>query len=185
MNTSTYEVTKRDNNRIVLEEKIFLSGGKEKKQKVSLGYSGEVIVIRLDKKNPKGNSDPLFHFFEDDAKPWAQRCDFVIFQLKNRSIHVYCLEFKSASLPNGLVDQLNASEAWCRAVHSIINLYTGEKKRLNLTKFVFLCTPDPIVYLDDDDGYIQRDHTIKHYDYNELKSMTLDDLENQCKVLVG
>ena len=185
LNTTTYEVTKRDNDRIVLEEKIYLPGGQEKKQKVRLSYSGEVIVLRLDKKNQRGNSDPLFHFLEDDAKPWAKRCDFVIFQLlNNRRINVYCLEFKSSTLPEGLVDQLKASEAWCRSIHSIINLYTGEKKRLNLKKFVFSCMDDPSAFLDVED-YILRDHNIKHYHYEDLVGLQLDDLENQCTALIG
>lgn len=183
LNTNTYEVTKRDSGRIVLEEKIFLPGGIEKKQKVRLGYSGEVIAIRLDKKNQHGNSDPLFHFLEDESKPWAKRCDFVIFQLHRRQINVYCLEFKSASLPDSLVDQLNSSESWCRSVHSIINLYTGDKKRLNLKKFVFSCMDDPSAFLDED-GYIRRDHNIKHYHYDDLKSIKLEELDNECPILV-
>ncbi|WP_456417137.1 hypothetical protein [Thiolapillus sp.] len=184
LNTNEYEVTKRDNDRIVLEEKIFLKGGEERKQKVRLGFSGDVIAIQLDRKNRSGNSDPLFHFFDDNAKPWSKRCDFVIFQLLNRRINVYCVEFKSASLPEGLVDQLTASEAWCKSVHSIISLYTGEKKRLNLKKFVFSCMDDPSRFVDAE-GYIMRDHSIRHYHYDDLSSIKLEELENACPVLVG
>lgn len=184
LNTNTYEVTKRDNDRIVLEEKIFMQGGAERKQKVRLGYSGEVIVIQLDKKNQRGNSDPLFHFFDDDARPWSKRCDYVVFQLLDRKITVYCIEFKSASLPESLVDQLSSSEAWCKAVHSIINLYTGEKKRLNLKKFVFSCMDDPSRFVDQE-GYLNRDHSIKHYHYDDLNNMSVEELENECPVLVG
>ncbi|HCK93996.1 MAG TPA: hypothetical protein DHW71_13455, partial [Gammaproteobacteria bacterium] len=162
LNTNEYEVTKRDNERILLEEKIFLKGGADRIQKVRFAYSGDVIVFQLDRKTRNGNSDPLFHFFDDNAKPWSKRCDFVIFQLLNKKINVYCIEFKSASLPDGLVDQLKASEVWCKAVHSIIGLYTGEKKRLHLKKFVFSCMDDPSRYVDDD-GYILRDHSIRHY----------------------
>lgn len=184
LNTNTYEVTKRDNDRILLEEKIFMQGGAERKQKVRLGYSGEVIVIQLDKKNQRGNSDPLFHFFDDDARPWSKRCDYVVFQLLDRKITVYCIEFKSASLPESLVDQLSSSEAWCKAVHSIINLYTGEKKRLNLKKFVFSCMDDPSRFVDQE-GYLNRDHSIKHYHYDDLNNMSVEELENECPVLVG
>ena len=184
LNTNTYEVTKRDNKRIVLEEKIFMQGGGERKQKVRLGYSGEVIAIQLDKKNQRGNSDPLFHFFDDEARPWSKRCDYVIFQLFNRKINVYCIEFKSSTLPESLVDQLKSSEAWCKAVHSIISLYTGEKKRLNLKKFVFSCMYDPSRFVDDD-GYMNRDHSIRHYHYDDLSNIKLEDLINECPVLVG
>ena len=184
LNTNEYEVTKRHNDRIVLEEKIFLTGGAERKQKVHLGFSGDVITIQLDRKNRSGNSNPLFHFFDDNAKPWSKRCDFVIFQLLNRRINVYCIEFKSASLPEGLVDQLTASEAWCKSVHSIISLYTGERKRLNLKKFVFSCMDDPSRFVDDE-GYIMRDHSIRHYHYDVLFSIKIEELENACPVLVG
>jgi len=184
LNTNEYEITKRDNDRIVLEEKIFLKGGAERKQKVRLGYSGDVIAIQLDKKNRRGNSDPLFHFFDDNAKPWSKRCDFVIFQLLNNRIGIYCIEFKSSTLPDGLVDQLKASEAWCKAVHSVINLYTGEKKQLRLKKFVFSCMDDPSRFVDDE-GYIMRDHSIRHYQYDDLSSIKLEELENACPVLVG
>jgi len=185
LNTKDYEVTKRDQGRIILEEKIFLQGGIERKKKVRFGFSGEVIVIRLDRKRGNSNnSDPLFHFFEDKAKPWSKRCDYVIFQLLKNKITIYCLELKSSSLPEGLVAQLDSSEAWCKAVHSIINLYTGEKKRLHLKKFVLSCMDNPSRFVDDD-GYIVRDHTIKHYHYDELAKLKLEELENECPVLVG
>jgi hypothetical protein len=184
LNVNTYEVTKRENDRIVLEEKIFLPDRQERLQKVKIGYFGEAIAINLDKKNQRGNSDPLFHFLEDEAKPWAKRCDFVIFQLCNNRISVYCLEFKSASLPEGLVQQLTASEAWCKSLHSIISLYTGAKKRMILKKFVFSCITDPAPFVDSS-GYLKRDHSIRHYSYDDLKSCTLEMLKNQCPVIIG
>ncbi len=180
LNTDIYEITKRDNGRIVLEEKIYLAGNIERNEKVRFSYSGDVIVIRLDQKS----NDPLFHFLENDSKPWAKKCDFVIFHLSNTKVDIHCIEFKSASMPEGLVDQLNASEAWCKSLHEIINLYTGYKKRMQLRKYVFTCMDDPSKYLDDN-GYLLRDHSIKHYNYSELTSMSLEMLENQCPVLVG
>ncbi len=126
LNRNTYEVTTRDNNRIVLEEEVYWPGKtKPRKQKVRLAYIGEVIVIRLDKKNKSGNSDPLFHFLDDEAKPWAKRCDFVIFQFVSNRLRIYCIELKSATFQKSAVEQLNAGEAWCHALHSIIReLYT-------------------------------------------------------------
>jgi hypothetical protein len=184
LNTNTYEVTKRDSDRLVMKEKVFLKGGKEKDQEVKLAFSGEVIVIQLDKKNKNGNSDPLFHFFDDEARPWSKRCDFVVFQLAKGKINIYCIEFKSTNLPENLPDQLKSSEAWCRSVHSIINLYTGEKKRLTLRKFVFSMMDDASRFVDAD-GYLKRDHTIRHYHYDDLTNMALDDLSNECPVLIG
>ncbi len=91
LNTNTYEVPKCDGGRIVLEEKIFLAGGIERKEKVRLGYSGEVIVIRLDTKpTKKGQDYRLFHFLENESKPWAKRCDFVIFHLIEKKLNIHC-----------------------------------------------------------------------------------------------
>ena len=180
LNTNAYEVHARDNGRIVLEEKIFLAGGAERKEKVRLGFDGEVIVIRLDQKQPR----PLFHFLEDDSKPWAKRCDFVIFQLLKKKLNIHCIEFKSASIPDGVVDQLNASEAWCKSLHQIINLYTGQKRRMHLKKYVFTCMDDPSRFLDEN-GYLRRDHSIRHYHYDDLKGLSLETLENACPVFVG
>ncbi|MBB1303036.1 hypothetical protein H5183_16990 [Pseudoalteromonas sp. SR44-8] len=184
LNTNAYEITKRDNGRIVLEEKIFLAGGAERKQKVRIAFSGEVIALKLDLKNKQGNTDPLFHFLEDDARPWSKRCDFVIFQLYRNKLSVYCIEFKSASLPASLVDQLSSTESWCKAVQAIINLYTNEKKRLHLKKFVFSTMVDPSRFVDEE-GYIIRDHSIRHYHYDDINGMKLEELDNQCPVLVG
>lgn len=184
LNTNVYEVTKRDGGRIVLEEKIFLASGVERKQKVRLGFEGEVIAIRLDKKNRNGNNDPLFHFLEDESKPWAKRCDFVVFQRLKKQLNIYCIEFKSSTLPGSLVDQLQASEAWCRSVQSIISLYTGQKKRMRLKKFVFSCMDEPSAFLEND-AYIKRDHSIRHYHYDELVGLNLEDLENANVEIVG
>jgi hypothetical protein len=161
LNTNAYEVLARDNGRIVLEEKIFMAGGAERKEKVRLGFKGDVIVIRLDQKQPK----PLFHFLENDSKPWAKRCDFVIFHLFNKKMNIHCIEFKSASIPDVVVDQLKASEAWCKSLHGIIHLYTGQKKRMHLKKYVFTCIEDPSRFLDEN-GYLRRDHSIRHYHYD-------------------
>lgn len=179
-----YQIIKRDNGRIILEEKIFLQGdAKAKTYTVRLGFDGDVIVVRLDRKNPQGNSDPLFHFLEDDSKPWAKKCDFVVFHLNKGRISVYCFEFKSASLPDGLVDQLSSSLAWCRAMHSVIKLYTNKTKQMTLKKFVFSCMEDPSKYLDKN-KYIKRDHTIRHYHYSELNGLNLEDLEHENPELI-
>src|SRR5690349_8890956 len=118
LNTAEYEVTDTEAGRIVLKEKVFVGGSsKPVEYKVRLGVTGEALVINLDKKK-NGNSQPLFNFLNDNAKPWSKRCDFVVFHRLKERINVHCLEFKSATLPDSLVDQLEASEAWCRALHS-------------------------------------------------------------------
>ena len=178
LNTAEYEVTDTDAGRIVLKEKVFVAGSpKPVVYKVRLGVTGEALVINLDKKW-NGSSAPLFHFLNDNAKPWSKRCDFVVFHRVKERINVHCFEFKSATLPDALVDQLEASEAWCRALHSTIEHYTGDGKRLHLTKFVLSCHPNPAPYLDAAGKYLQRDHCIRHYLYQDIDGLALDSLDN-------
>lgn len=185
LNRHTYEITKRDNNRIVLVDKVYWPGKtKPKEQKVRLNYKGEVIVIRLDRKNKHGNSDPLFHFLDNEAKPWAKRCDFVIFQFVSNRLNIYCIEFKSSKFQESAIGQLNASESWCRALHSIIRLYTNKAKRLSLRKYVFTCIEDPAPHVNEE-GYLRRDPSIRHFHYDDLVKLTLDGLVNTNVEQVG
>lgn len=172
LNTAHYETTETDAGRIVLKEKVYPPGATNPvEQKVRLTVPGEALVINLDKKNRNGNSDPLFHFLDDNAKPWSKRCDYVVFHRLVERLSASCIEFKSASLPDSLVDQLEASEAWCRALHSIIKLYTGKAKRLHLTKYVLSCHANPAPCLDAAGKYLQRDHSIRHYLYQALDAL--------------
>lgn len=186
LNTEKYAVREVEDGRVVLKDKVYLPGAKDSiDQRVRLAVLGEALVIHLDRKNRNGNSDPLFHFLDDEAKPWSKRCDFVIFQFHRNAIRAYCIEFKSASLPESLVDQLRASEAWCRTLHSVIKHYTGEARRVGLTKYVLSCHPNPGPYLDIGGKYLQRDHTIRHYSYTEIDGMSLEDLDNTNIQLIG
>ena len=168
LNTKHYEVTEVEDERVVIKDKVFLPGAKEaKEKKVRLEIPGEALVVNLDKKNKRGNSDPLFHFLVDESKPWAKRCDFVIFHLYRNRLSVICIEFKSGSFPDSLPDQMNAGAAWCRSLHSVIKHYTSKSKRLRITKFVFSCHSTPERFLDDDGKYLKKDHTIRHYHYDD------------------
>lgn len=181
LNTAHYEVTETDGGRIVLKEKIYPPGSQNPtEQKVRLSVTDEALVINLDKKLSRNSSQshPLFHFLDDNAKPWSKRCDFVVFHRVRERLNVHCIEFKSATFPDSLVDQLEASEAWCRALHSTIRHYTGDAKRLHLTKFVLSCHPNPAAYLDPAGKYLQRDPSIRHYLYPDIDGLSLDALDN-------
>ena len=181
LNTAHYEVTETDGGRIVLKEKIYPPNSQNAvEQKVRLSVTGEALVINLDKKMSRNSnqSHPLFHFLDDNAKPWSKRCDYVVFHRVRERLSVHCIEFKSASLPDSLVDQLEASEAWCRALHSIIKHYTGKARKLHLTKFVLSCHANPAPYLDAVGKYLQRDHSIRHYLYQDIDGLALDGLDN-------
>lgn len=179
LNTSHYEATETDGGRIVMKEKVFIGGSpKPMEYRVRLGVTGEALVINLDKKNRNGNSDPLFHFLNDNAKLWSKRCDFIVFHCVQQRINVHCFEFKSTTFPDALVDQLEASEAWCRALRSTIKHYTGDAKPLYLTKFVLSCHPNPAPYLDAAGKYLQRDHCIRHFLYQDIDGLSLGALDN-------
>jgi len=188
LNTKHYEVTDTDLGRIVLKEKIYPANSPDPvEQRVRLTVTGEALVINLDKKvslskkereEKINQSPPLFHFLDDTAKPWSKRCDYVIFHRVGQRLMVHCIEFKSASLPDSLVDQLDASEAWCRTMHSAIKHYTGKARKLHLTEFVVSCHANPAAYLDADGKYLQRDHSIRHYLYKDIDGLALDALDN-------
>lgn len=181
LNTAHYEVTEKDGDRVVLKEKIYPTGSiRQVEQKVRLEVPGEALVINLDKKTSSKSNQryPLFHFLNDNARPWSKRCDYVVFHRVGQRLNAYCIEFKSSSLPDSLVEQLEASEAWCRALHSIIKHYTGQTRRLRLTKYVLSCHANPAAYLDAAGKYLQRDHSIRHYLYQDIDGLALDALEN-------
>jgi hypothetical protein len=165
---------------LVMKERIFLPGNQQTQVKIELTVAGDAIAINLDKKKSKNStqSERLFHFLDDNGQPWSKRCDFVVFHLYRGRIGVACFEFKWETLPvEKIIEQLKASESWCRSLHSIVKHYTAKRRRLNLTKYVISAHPDPSPYLDDDD-YLRRDHSIKHYHYNTIDGMALQELGN-------
>lgn len=178
LNTNHYGETPAKADEILLKEKVFgQSGSKPIEYKVSLQTTGEVLVIKLDTKK-NGATAPLFHFLDDNAKPWSKRCDFVVFNLRKTKLHVYCLEFKSESIPHDVPEQLKASVDWVKALHATLDAYTAKCSKMHVTKYVLSNHPDPSPYLDAEGKYLQRDHTIRHYRYADLNGMALADLEN-------
>lgn len=172
----SYKVKHLNDGRIELVEKVYFPGDQSPtKIKIRFPVSGDALVVKLDKYQKK----PLFHFLENDSKPWAKKCDFVVFNRVGNSLKVHCIEFKSGSLPDDLKDQLSAGVAWCRTLHSTIKHYTGTARKLDIMKYVFSCHQNPVDYLQDDRKYLKRDHTIRHYHYDELVDMALVDLENE------
>ncbi len=80
LNRAHYEVKCTISGKIVLKEKIFLPGNKTHNLEIYLNAPGEAFVINLDKKQTKSSnrSAPLFHFLDDNGKPWSKRCDFCL-----------------------------------------------------------------------------------------------------------
>jgi len=186
-NLGFYAVPIPNNGELVLKEKIDI-GGKKKEFVVKLNYSGEVFAIKLDKEVRRGHHEPLFHFLDNQAKPWSKRCDFVVFQCHKRQIKVYCLEFKNQSVDSeSVVAQLTASERWCRTLNATVDIYTGHKKKIKLTKYLVTdCTPErAATYLDAANEYLARDPSIKHFFYSEINNMNLSELEHAIVETIG
>ena len=137
LNTDYYEVTEVDEGQVVLKDNIYLQASQRPVvQRVRLRVPGSAIVIRVDTKNKRGNSEGLFHFLDDDAKPWSRRCDFVVFHLHRDRLTAVCIEFKSTTFTEALVDQLKANEAL--VVYNLITLCNERHhaKQLHLAKYV-------------------------------------------------
>jgi len=157
LNTSHYEVTETDGGHIVMREKVFVRGSpKPIEYRARLAVTGEALVVNLDKKNRNGNSDPLFHFLNDNAQPWSKRCDFIVFHRMKQRINVHCFEFKPTTLPDALVDE----------------------KPLYLAKFVLSCHPNPAPYVDAAGKNLGRDYCIRHFLYQDIDGLSLDALDN-------
>ena len=163
---------------ISLREKIFTETGKKNIQ-VKLKYDGEVFAIKLDKKNNRGNHDPLFHFLDDTGKPWSKRCDFILFHLHRNKICVHCFEFKWGTISaDSVIAQLEASSAWCRTLSNTIKNYTNKSRKLHLSKYVLTKHPKPDPYLDAENKYLNSDQSIRHYHYDDIDGMNLAEIEN-------
>lgn len=91
---------------------------------------------------------------------------------------MYCIEFKSESIPHDLQYQLKASADWIRSLHAIVRSYTTKTTLMRLTRFVLSNTANLQDHLDAEGKYLRRDHTIRHYRYADLNGAALADLEN-------
>lgn len=164
---------------ISLRETIDTKVG-NRKIELALRYTGDIFAIKLDCKNHRGKQEPLFHFFSDASKPWARRCDFIVFHLQNKKIDVRLIEFKWESLPvDSICSQLSSSFAWLQTMHSAIKYYMRHGGRLNATKFVFSSCANASRYLDTTGKYLQGDAGIRHYLYDEAREADIASLENR------
>jgi len=196
LNTDYYALQPNMHGVLKLKEKVFTKDG-EQEIEVPLQVEGEAFAIKLDTKvslkngkskmDKKSDHQPLFHFLDDQGKPWSKRCDFIIFHLYKKKVKIYCFEFKYKSLPaDSVVAQLTASELWCKALQSTIQIYTTHKKPLKMTKFALtFCDTDKVsVYLDDENKYLTKDPTIRHYHYDEIKGMALHELDHEVELTI-
>ena len=136
-------------------------------------------------KNSKGNNERLFHFFEDNSRPWAKRCDFVLFQKAAQNILVFAFEFKSKSINADTIKaQLERTEHWCKSVQTIISNYTGDKVVFQMKKFVLTENANPSAYLGDQDKYLNVDSKIRHLNYKEVDGKILEKLDHNRNIRI-
>jgi len=166
---------------VVLKEKYFPEGAtKARTRKITLALSGPGLAFKLDHDQVELQRDkskpPLFHFLNDNAKPWSKRCDFVVFRVDGRAFHADCIEFKSKSLTaEKIVPQLKAGVCWCRSLKYIIENYTGDSRRIRIRKFAFGTNDSPGPYIN---GQLNADPSVRYYHFDEVDGRSLADLQN-------
>ena len=168
---------------VILKEKYFpTTSSRAETRKIKLLLPGPGLAFKLDhdqlELQHKKSKPPLFHFLDDNAKPWSKRCDFVIFYVKGRAFHADCIEFKSKSLSaDKIVPQLKAGTCWVHSLKRTIEHYTGDKRRIRLRKFVFAENENPVEYLDGN-RQLKADPSIRYYHFDEVHGQPLADLQN-------
>ncbi|MEG9430793.1 hypothetical protein [Terriglobus sp. ADX1] len=160
---------------ISLTEKYFREGSTRKvTRKLALPFEGKAFAIKLD-----GPKERLFHFLDDNGRPWSKRCDFVVFQCYQRAINAYLFEFKTKSLdPSSIIEQLKSGVHWCASLKKVVSQYTGDDRGIRIRKFVLTENENPGAYLDQAGRYLARDPSIRHYHYDQIAKLTLDTLDN-------
>jgi hypothetical protein len=178
-----YVVDDGSNDRVVLVETYFRPEDvKPQKRSITLLLSGPGMAFKLDQDDfettKKASKPRLFHFLDDMSKPWAKRCDFVVFRVEGKRFYADCIEFKSKSLTaDKIVPQLRAGVSWCRSLKHTVENYTGDKRKVRIRKFVFADNENPETYLDAN-RQLLADPSIRYYNFKEVNGLRLDQLEN-------
>lgn len=168
---------------VILREKYFTATGTQAlTRKVRLLLPGPGLVFKLDHDEfhlrNKKSKPPLFHFLDDNAKPWSKRCDFVIFYVNRRTFCADCIEFKSGSIAGSAVrEQLRAGACWVRSLKRTIEHYTEFTRKIRVRKFLFGDKEDAGAYLDSD-RQLNADPSIRYYHFDEVQGQPLTALQN-------
>ena len=169
---------------VVLREKYFPPppATRAKTRKIRLLLPGPGLAFKLDhdqfQLRKKKNKPALFHFLDDNAKPWSKRCDFVIFYVNRRAFCADCIEFKSGSIAGSAVrEQLRAGVCWVRSLKKTIEHYTEDTRTIRVRKFLFGDKEDADPYLDPI-RQLNADPSIRYYHFDEVQGKSLADLEN-------
>lgn len=180
---SRYVVHDGEGGQVVLTEKYFPEGAaRARTRRISLGINGLGMAFKLDhdqvELQRKKSKPALFHFLDDNAKPWSKRCDFVVFRTEGRNFIADCIEFKSKSLTaDKIVPQLRAGVCWCRSLKRTIEHYTGDARRIRVRKFVFGTNDNPGAYVDAN-GQLNADPSVRYYHFDDVNGRPLSELQN-------
>lgn len=180
---SAYVMHDGSDKRVVLKEKYFRPEDLiPQERKIELLLAGSGLAFKLDHDDfetaKKKSKPPLFHFLDDNSKPWSKRCDFVVFHTSGRAFHADCIEFKSKSLSaEKIVPQLRAGACWVRSMKQTVEHYTGDTRKIRLRKFVFGENDNPGAYLDAN-RQLNADPSIRYYHFSEVDGQPLAALAN-------
>ncbi|THF68321.1 MAG: hypothetical protein E8G75_13545 [Sulfitobacter sp. SK025] len=168
---------------VILTEKYFRPEEvKPRKREIELILPGAGLAFKLDndefERRKTGDKPALFHFLDDNAKPWSKRCDFVIFYVNKKSFCADCIEFKSGSIAGAAVrEQLRAGVYWVKCLKKTIENYTQDTRKIKIRKFLFGDKDDPEAYLDPN-RQLNADPSIRYYHFNEISGRPLAGLLN-------
>ena len=169
---------------VVLREKYFPPppSTHAKTRILRLLLPGSGLAFKLDNDelqlgNRRGKP-PLFHFLDDNAKPWSKRCDFVVFYVNRSVFCADCIEFKSGSIAgNSVREQLRAGACWVRSLKKTIEHYTQDTRTIRVRKFLFGDKEDADAFLDTN-RQLNADPSIRYYHFDEVNGQPLIALQN-------
>ena len=178
-----YVMHNGDGGQVVLQEKYFPPppAMQAETRKLLLLLPGPGLTFKLDhdefQLRRNRSKPPLFHFLDDNAKPWSKRCDFVIFYVNHRAFCADCIEFKSGSIAGSAVrEQLRAGVCWVRSLKRTIEHYTADTRKILVRKFLFGDKEDADAYLDSD-RQLNADPSIRYYHFDEVQGQPLANLQ--------
>ena len=178
-----YVIHEGTDGKVILKEKYFRPEDvAPQEREVELLLPSVGMAFKLDQDDfgtsRTGSKPPLFHFLDDNGKPWSKRCDFVVFYVNRQAFCADCIEFKSKSLTaNKIVPQLEAGTRWVKSLKRTIEHYTGYKRRIRLRKFIFGENENPGEYLDPN-RQLNADPSIRYYHFDEVNGQPLIALQN-------
>ena len=173
-----------DGGEVVLKEKYYppAPATRAETRKLRLLLPGPGLALKLDydqfRLHNQRSKPPLFHFLDDNAKPWSKRCDFVIFYVNRRAFCADCIEFKSGSIAGSAVrEQLRAGACWVKSLKKTVEHYTEDTRKIRVRKFLFGDKEDADPYLDSD-RQLNADPSIRYYHFREVHGQPLNALQN-------